>query len=207
MAAYLDKAGLTYLWSKIKAYIDGHSGGGGGESYRLTKSGNTITLTGTDGTSDSVTDDNTTYSNATTSDAGLMSAVDKTKLNELGNLQGAVNGATTIEAKSVPGNSDVTNLGSFTLPEGLWIVRVHVRWGTNGSGNRSINISTSSGGDALSVWNTMKVPASPTSYTHVSLVTFLRPANPPTTYYVNAQQNSGSNVTATTRWGAVKIGD
>lgn len=27
---YLDKAGLTYFWTKVKAYIDTHSGGGGG---------------------------------------------------------------------------------------------------------------------------------------------------------------------------------
>lgn len=35
--------------------------GGGGASYRLTKDGNTITLTGSDGSSSSVTDANTTY--------------------------------------------------------------------------------------------------------------------------------------------------
>ena len=50
-------------------------------TYSLTKSGNTITLTGSDGKTTSVTDSNTTYSNATTSAAGLMSAADKTKLN------------------------------------------------------------------------------------------------------------------------------
>lgn len=35
--------------------------GGGGSTYRLTKDGNTITLTGSDGSSSSVTDANTTY--------------------------------------------------------------------------------------------------------------------------------------------------
>lgn len=51
-------------------------------TYSLSKSGSTITLTGSDGSKTSVTDSdtNTTYSNATTSSAGLMSAADKTKL-------------------------------------------------------------------------------------------------------------------------------
>lgn len=54
-----------------------------GVSYTLSKSGNTITLTGNDGSSSSVTDDNTTYSVATSSSNGLMSAADKQKLDTL----------------------------------------------------------------------------------------------------------------------------
>lgn len=49
-------------------------------TYNLTKSGNSITLTGSDGGSFSVTDSNTVYGNATSSAAGLMSAADKAKL-------------------------------------------------------------------------------------------------------------------------------
>lgn len=51
-------------------------------TYTLTKSGTTITLTGSDGSTTSVTDadTNTTYSAATASAAGLMSASDKSKL-------------------------------------------------------------------------------------------------------------------------------
>lgn len=141
---------------------------------------------------------------ATTSADGLMSSADKTKMNAIGDVAGAVNGATSIANKSVPGDSNVTNLGSFTLPAGLWIVRVHVRWNSNADGNRTINISLTSGGDALSVWNTMKVPASPTSYTHLSLVTFLE-QDTSKTYYLNAQQNSGKAITAAVRWGAIRI--
>jgi len=52
-------------------------------TYTISKSGSTITLTGSDGKTSTVTDSdtNTTYSEATTSAAGLMSAADKTKLN------------------------------------------------------------------------------------------------------------------------------
>lgn len=47
-------------------------------TYSLSKSGNTITLTGSDGSKSSVT-----YNEATTSSSGLMSASDKVKLNTI----------------------------------------------------------------------------------------------------------------------------
>ena len=52
-------------------------------TYTLTKSGSTITLTGSDGKATSVTDSSTIYSTATQNSAGLMSAADKKKLDGL----------------------------------------------------------------------------------------------------------------------------
>lgn len=52
-------------------------------TYTLTKSGSTITLKGSDGSSVNVTDSNTIYNNATASSAGLMSAADKSKLDSI----------------------------------------------------------------------------------------------------------------------------
>ena len=52
-------------------------------TYNLTKSGSTITLRGSDGSTFNVTDSNTVYGNATTSAAGLMSAADKAKLDSV----------------------------------------------------------------------------------------------------------------------------
>ena len=49
-------------------------------TYTLKKDGNTITLIGSDGSKSNVTDANTTYSVASTSANGLMSASDKAKL-------------------------------------------------------------------------------------------------------------------------------
>lgn len=63
-------------------------------TYSLSKSGSTITLTASDGTTSSVTDSNTTYSVATTSANGLMSNSDKTKLN------GIATGATKVTIDS-----------------------------------------------------------------------------------------------------------
>ena len=80
---------LGKLYTKDGVASGGGGGGGssegGGLTYTLTKSGSTITLTGSDGSTSSVTDantdTNTTYNEATTSAAGLMSAADKAKLN------------------------------------------------------------------------------------------------------------------------------
>lgn len=49
-------------------------------TYTLSKSGSTIKLTGSDGSSTTVTDADTKYNAASTSAAGLMSAADKSKL-------------------------------------------------------------------------------------------------------------------------------
>ena len=52
-------------------------------TYSLNKSGNTITLTGSDGSETSVTDDDTTYQEATSTTSGLMSAIDKARLDSI----------------------------------------------------------------------------------------------------------------------------
>jgi hypothetical protein len=80
-------------------------------TYTLSKSGNTITLTGNDGSTTSVTDVDTTYSNATTSAAGLMSATDKTNLNnlitEVENVKKSVSDGKTAVANAIT-NKGVT---------------------------------------------------------------------------------------------------
>lgn len=67
---YLDQAGLGHLWEKIKSrYITG-----------LTAKGRKITFTRGDGTTGEIETQDTTYSDATQSSHGLMTADDKTKL-------------------------------------------------------------------------------------------------------------------------------
>lgn len=78
MANYLDKDGVLYLWSKVKALFNKGITG-------LSVNGRTITYTKGDGTTGTITtqDTNTTYGVATTSTNGLMSSSDKTKLNSI----------------------------------------------------------------------------------------------------------------------------
>ena len=56
---------------------------GDNTKYTLSKSGNTIALSGTDGSYYTVADANTTYNNATSMVSGLMSSADKAKLDSL----------------------------------------------------------------------------------------------------------------------------
>ena len=79
----------------------------------LTASGKTVTFTKADGSTGTFTtqDTNTTYSAATTSAAGLMSAADKTKLNGI---------ATGANAYSLPTASSST-LGGIKVGSGLSI--------------------------------------------------------------------------------------
>ena len=90
-----------------------------GIGYTLSKSGSTITLTGEDGSTSSVVDADSTYSDATTSTSGLMSAADKQKLDGIpaGGSQytlpvatyetlGGVRVRTTVDTNYVTGNSD-----------------------------------------------------------------------------------------------------
>lgn len=75
-------------------------------TYSISKSGSTITLTGSDGSTSTVSDSNTTYSAASTTANGLMSSADKTKLNGIATgaevnqnaFSSIVVGSTTISA-------------------------------------------------------------------------------------------------------------
>lgn len=80
MANYLDKDGVLYLWNKVKALFNKGITG-------LSVNGRTITYTKGDGTTGTITtqDTNTTYGVATTSTDGLMSSSDKAKLNGIEN--------------------------------------------------------------------------------------------------------------------------
>ena len=113
---------LGNLYTKEGNVAAGGGGGASGDSgvtYRLSKSGSTITLTGSDGSTSSVTDantdTNTTYGEATTSAAGLMSAADKSKLN--GIAAGANNYTythpSTHPASMITGLAKVATSGSY----------------------------------------------------------------------------------------------
>ena len=95
----------------------GSSGDGSGLTYTLSKSGSTITLTGSDGSTSSVTDantdTNTTYSAATTSAAGLMSASDKSK------LDGIASGATKITVDSALSSSSTNPVQNKVINSAL----------------------------------------------------------------------------------------
>lgn len=77
--SYVNNDALAYFWSKIKAAFASKANA----ISNITRNGTTFTATRADGTTFTFDqqDTNTTYENASTSAAGLMSASDKSKLN------------------------------------------------------------------------------------------------------------------------------
>lgn len=80
---FLNKTGLARVIEKLKAYTDNKVSSYASKSIKsITRSGTMFTATALDGTTFTFTqqDNDTTYSAATASSAGLMSAADKSKL-------------------------------------------------------------------------------------------------------------------------------
>lgn len=108
---------------KLDGIAEGATASDENTTYSISKTGSTVTLTGSDGSTSSFTDADTTYSDATTSASGLMSASDKTKLN--GVATGAeVNqsafsnvkvGSTTVAADSKTDTLELTAGSNITL--------------------------------------------------------------------------------------------
>lgn len=89
---FLNKTGLARVIEKLKEYTDNKVSSYASKSIKsITRSGTMFTATALDGTTFTFTqqDNDTTYSAATASSAGLMSAADKSK------LDGIASGATS----------------------------------------------------------------------------------------------------------------
>jgi hypothetical protein len=102
---YLDETGLQTLWSKVKSqdtdtlssaktYADTIVKNGTISFYQNGVLKGSFSVNQSTNASLYFTDNNTTYSNATTTNAGLMSAADKTKLDSMSSSGG---GATKTE--------------------------------------------------------------------------------------------------------------
>lgn len=81
-------------------------------TYSLSKTGSTITLTGSDGSITSVTDSDTTYGAATANAAGLMSASDKTKLNGITASADAVSFSRSLSSGTKIGTITINGIGT-----------------------------------------------------------------------------------------------
>ena len=110
---YLSSSGLTEVWSNIKTYIASKipskivTG--------LSIKGRTITYTNSDGSTGTLTtqDTNTTYSVATTSTNGLMSSTDKTKLDGIAAGANNYTHPSSHPASMITGLTKVATSGSY----------------------------------------------------------------------------------------------
>ena len=97
-----------------------------------------------------------------------------------------------------------TNLGSFTLEAGAWIVFIHVYFSANTNGRRAVWLATSATGSNMegqTLDNRAPVNGAGTTCKIQAVFT---PAVS-TTYYLNCYQNSGSTLTASTRYTLIKL--
>lgn len=97
-----------------------------------------------------------------------------------------------------------TNLGSFTLAAGTWIVFIHVYFSANTNGRRAVWLATSATGSNMegqTLDNRAPVNGAGTTCKIQAVFT---PAVS-TTYYLNCYRNSGSTLTASTRYTLIKL--
>ena len=124
-----------------------------------------------------------------------------------GEIKGAVKavGAITgqvLADKAVASGTTWTNLGSFTLPAGLWIVNIATNFSSNATGYRLLSLATSAT-SAGTINRTIRLPAVNGNSTAINLTAFCEGG----TYYLNAVQNSGSSLTVSARYTALRLGN
>ena len=98
-----------------------------------------------------------------------------------------------------------TNMGSFTLAKGLWIVTVTARWNANASGVRQVWLASSSTGSALNYSSVVSHQGANGAITSEQLTVFLNVASS-TTYHIVVRQSSGSALTCNTAYSACRLG-
>ena len=99
-----------------------------------------------------------------------------------------------------------TNMGSFTLAKGLWLVTVTARWNANATGVRQVWLASSSTGSALNYSSVVSHQGANGAITSEQLTVFLN-VTASTTYYIVVRQSSGSALTCNTQYSTCRLGD
>lgn len=106
---------------------------------------------------------------------------------------------------SLSSGTTMQNLGDFTLTKGLWIVSVTVRFNSNATGRRAMNISNTSGGSAYNVrWGNTSAAVNG-AYTYLHLASTIEVTGSSAQFFINAYQNSGGSLTTAYAWDAVRV--
>ena len=87
-----------------------------------------------------------------------------------------------------------TNVGSYTITKGTWLVCIAVNFPSNTNGYRDVCISKTSGGSQIDRFTYFRCSPANGSDTHI-IWTTIDHATTTTTRYVNVLQNSGSSLT------------
>lgn len=115
----------------------------------------------------------------------------------------------TLTDISIPSSSATTAINSdnpIKLTPGIYLVIIYVQWSANANGRRYINLATTKGAASGEYrWLTDSQQATSAGIVSNRIIATLN-VESNVDLYVNALQNSGSNLTAITRYGMVKIG-
>ncbi len=151
------------------------------------------------GSSPKFTDNNTTYSAATTSTAGLMSAADKTKLSAIGTIKTATLTAAKAISAYTSSSPNVCNLCSLSLEAGKWIILGVINFPDPGSGSAANNFRRAIIGDSDSAAgeNFVQVHALGDYYTNIQ-VTRIVDISATKTFYLNAMSKQSGTLAAGT---------
>jgi hypothetical protein len=115
---------------------------------------------------------------------------------------GAITGA-SIADKNLSSGSSWQNIGSFTLPEGIWLLYLTSVFATNATGYRLLTISDVSAAAGTVIRTVRQAPTNGA----VTTIAINCPLQGGQTYYLNGVQNSGTTLKVETRYTAIKIGE
>lgn len=89
-----------------------------------------------------------------------------------------------------------TTVQTITLSAGVWALECDAQFASNATGYRNIHLATTSGGGAMDRHSIVQVPAVNGATTRLTFTTFFS-LSASTTYYLVAEQNSGSTLSVT----------
>lgn len=152
---------------------------------------------------DEIRDDVTTISGDVETIRGDITTINQ-NISGIGQIAGEATGKALSDVSVSTGTDKM--LGSFTVPTGTWVLQLVVRWSSNSSGRRFVSIveTNSTSANPYSDWSQANVAGVNGSYTWCRIITFLH-LNAQKTFYIRGWQNSGSSLTASPRWGAIRI--
>lgn len=107
------------------------------------------------------------------------------------------------ESVSLASSNSATGIVSVSLPAGTWVIQGNVSFAANATGQRLVNISTTSG-TVQTTNDTVQVNASSGGGTYLH-TGYIVEHSAMTTYYLNARQSSGSALTTQGWLRAVRI--
>lgn len=115
---------------------------------------------------------------------------------------GVITGA-SIADKNLSSGTTWQNIGSITLPDGVWLLYLTSVFATSNAGYRQLALGDASGVAGTIIRTVRRAPTNGTATT----IALNCPLEGGRTYYVNGVQNSGGTLKVETRYTAVKIGE